>query len=54
VFGTVQETFATPAHEVLVVREGKDAPARYVPFTREHVPDLDLASGRIIIRPPEG
>ena len=54
VFGTVHETFETPAHEVLVVREEKDAPARYVPFTREHVPDLDLASGRIIIRPPEG
>ena len=54
VFGTVQGTFETPAHEVLVVREEKDAPARYVPFTREHVPDLDLAFGRIIIRPPEG
>ena len=54
VLGTVQETFETPAHEVLVVREEKDAPARYVPFTREHVPDLDLPSGRIIIRPPEG
>ena len=53
VLGTVQETFETPAHEVLVVREESDAPARYVPFTREHVPGLDLASGRITVRPPE-
>ena len=53
VYGAVQETFETPAHEVLVVREEKDAPARYVPFTREHVPGLDLAAGRITVRPPE-
>lgn len=54
VVGTVHETFETPAHEVLVLREVKDAPPRYVPFTREHVPELDLASGRIVVRPPEG
>jgi 16S rRNA processing protein RimM len=54
VLGTVEESFETPAHEVLVVREGKDSSARYVPFTREHVPGLDLAAGRIIVRPPEG
>lgn len=55
--GTVAESFETPAHEVLVVREkGDDAgpsSERYVPFTLEHVPDLDLASGRIVVRPPE-
>jgi 16S rRNA processing protein RimM len=53
VLGTVEETFATPAHEVLVLRERKDAPARYVPFTRVHVPDVDLAAGRLTVRPPE-
>jgi len=53
VLGTVEETFATPAHEVLVLRERKDAPARYVPFTRVHVPDVDLATGRLTVRPPE-
>jgi 16S rRNA processing protein RimM len=54
VLGTVEETFETPAHEVLVVREEGDAPVRYVPFTREHVPGLDLAARRLVVRPPEG
>jgi 16S rRNA processing protein RimM len=56
VLGTVEETFETPAHEVLVVREeeNEDAPARYVPFTSEHVPDVDLAASRVTVRPPEG
>jgi 16S rRNA processing protein RimM len=50
--GTVSDTFQTAAHEVLVVREldGRDL---YVPFTLEHVPELDLESGRVVIRPPE-
>ena len=54
VFGMVEETFETPAHEVLVVHEREDAPARYVPFTREHVQDVDLPAGRVVVRPPEG
>ncbi len=54
VFGMVEETFETPAHEVLVVREKEDAPACYVPFTREHVPDVDLSANRVVVRPPEG
>jgi 16S rRNA processing protein RimM len=49
--GEVAETFETAAHEVLVVRaEGGDL---LVPFTLEHVPDVDLGSGRITVRPPE-
>ena len=53
--GIVEETFETPAHEVLVLRQpkDKDAPPRYVPFTCEHVPDVDLAAGRLTVRPPE-
>jgi 16S rRNA processing protein RimM len=56
VLGTIQETFETLAHEVLVVRESGegDAPVRYVPFTHEHVPDLDLTARRVTVRPPEG
>jgi 16S rRNA processing protein RimM len=52
VLGVVSDTFETAAHEVLVVREegGRDL---YVPFTLEHVPDLDLGSRRVVIRPPE-
>ena len=49
--GEVTETFETAAHEVLVVRsEGEDL---LVPFTLEHVPAVDLGSGRITVRPSE-
>jgi len=49
--GEVAETFETPAHEVLVVRtESGDV---LVPFTMEHVPDVDLAAGRVRVSPPE-
>jgi 16S rRNA processing protein RimM len=56
VVGVVEETFETPAHEILVIRN-KDEPAlpeRYVPFTAEHVPELDLAAGQVVVRVPEG
>jgi 16S rRNA processing protein RimM len=55
VIGTVEETFETPAHEVLVVRkkERQDLPALYVPFSLEHVPEVDLEAGRVVVRPPE-
>ena len=52
VLGSVSDTFQTAAHEVLVVH-GKDDQELYVPFTLEHVPVLDLESGRVVIRPPE-
>jgi 16S rRNA processing protein RimM len=51
VFGTVKDTFETAAHEVLVVREENED--LYVPFTLEHVPEVDLESGQVVIRPPE-
>jgi 16S rRNA processing protein RimM len=51
VLGVVGDTFETAAHEVLVVRlEHHEV---YVPFTLEHVPDVDLESGQVVIRPPE-
>ena len=56
VVGVVEETFETPAHEILVIRN-KDEPALpelYVPFTAEHVPGLDLAAGLVVVRVPEG
>ena len=49
--GEVAETFETAAHEVLVVRT--EAGDLLVPFTMEHVPGVDLGSGRITVRPPE-
>ncbi len=49
--GEVVETFETAAHETLVVRTGPGEV--FVPFTMEHVPGVDLSSGRITVRPPE-
>jgi 16S rRNA processing protein RimM len=53
VLGTVDDTFETAAHEVLVVREN-DGQDLYVPFTLEHVPEIELTARRLTIRPPEG
>ena len=55
VLGSVVETFGTPAHEVLVVRDegsGKTGDF-YVPFTLEHVPVVDLEERHLTLRPPE-
>ena len=49
--GEVKETFETAAHEVLVIHTGGEDV--YVPFTMQHVPDLDLSAGRLTVRPPE-
>jgi 16S rRNA processing protein RimM len=51
VVGTVEETFETLAHEILVVRREEEV--LYVPFTFEHVPEVDLPARRVVIRPPE-
>ena len=53
VVGKVMDTFETAAHEVLVVRED-DRLDLYLPFTLEHVPEVDLRAGHVLIRPPEG
>lgn len=50
-FGEVAEVIETPAHEILAL-EAEDG-QRYVPFTLEHVPELDLAAGRLVVCPPE-
>jgi ribosomal 30S subunit maturation factor RimM len=36
-----------------VVRED-DRQDLYLPFTFEHVPEVDLRAGQVLIRPPEG
>ena len=53
VVGKVMDTFETAAHEVLVIRED-DRQDLYLPFTHEHVPEVDLRAGHVLIRPPEG
>ncbi len=52
VVGTVAETFETPAHEILVVRNEGDV--LFVPLTLEHVPEVDLDARRVVVRLPEG
>jgi len=52
ILGTVEETFETPAHEILVVRK-EGVPPLYVPFTLEHVPRVDLEARCVVVRPPE-
>jgi 16S rRNA processing protein RimM len=52
--GTVTETFQNPAHEVLVIRPSEGKPDLLVPFTLEHVPEVDLQARRLVVRPPEG
>ena len=54
VVGTVVDSFETAAHEVLVVREEQGRQDLYLPFTLEHIPEVDLGAGRLQIRPPEG
>ena len=54
VLGSVADTFETAAHEVLVVRDESGGQELYLPFTLEHVPELDLQRGRVVVRPPEG
>jgi 16S rRNA processing protein RimM len=54
VLGKVADTFETAAHEVLVVREEKGGQDLLLPFTFEHVPELDLQKGHVVVRPPEG
>ncbi len=50
--GSVADLFETPAHEVLVVRDG-EGEIHYVPFTLEHVPEVDVRGGRLVVSPPD-
>ncbi len=50
--GEVTETFDSGAHEVLVVRRAGDEDI-LVPFTLEHVPELDIPSGSVTVHLPE-
>ncbi len=49
--GEVTEVLENPAHELIVVRSKKDEV--YVPFTLEHVPEVDLPGRRLVVSPPK-
>ena len=46
--GIVADLYATPAHDVLVVGD-EGGEEHYVPFTHEHVPEVDPESGRLVV-----
>ncbi|RKH11234.1 16S rRNA processing protein RimM [Corallococcus sp. CA053C] len=50
--GTVEEVWATGEVPNLVIRT-PGRPELVVPFADEFVPSVDIAAGRIVIRPPE-
>ncbi len=49
--GSVVEVLDTPAHEILMI--SGPGPERYVPFTYEHVPEVDREGRHIVTSPPE-
>ena len=51
--GEVVELLDLPAHDVLVVREPSGHRAM-IPFIEAFVPQVDVASGRVIVTPPYG
>lgn len=52
VLGTVREIVHAPASDLLVLETGKGA--ALVPFVRAIVPEVDLATGRVVLDPPAG
>ena len=53
VLGRVEGLEHLPAHDVLVLRE-PDGARTLVPFVRQIVPVVDVASGRVVLDPPGG
>lgn len=49
--GVISEVIETPAHEILLLRS--ETKELYVPFTLEHVPDVDPEHWRVTVNPPE-
>lgn len=52
--GAVTEVLHLPGQDVLAVRAAPEAREILVPFVAEIVPQVDLDSGRVVIRPPAG
>jgi 16S rRNA processing protein RimM len=50
VLGQVTEVLENPAHETLVV-ENEGGEISMIPFVAEQVPGVDLARGRVLVRP---
>jgi 16S rRNA processing protein RimM len=51
--GSVVDILDTPAHEIILVQNDGAATEKYIPFSREHVPTIDLEESRILVSLPE-
>jgi 16S rRNA processing protein RimM len=51
--GSVVDILDTPAHEIILVQNDGAATEQYIPFSREHVPTIDLEERRILVSLPE-
>ena len=51
--GSVVDILDTPAHEIILVQNDGAATEQYIPFSREHVPTIDLEESRILVSLPE-
>jgi len=54
VIGTVRDVMNNGADDLLEVTSPERSDSALIPFTREVVPTVDLAAGRIVIDPPDG
>ncbi len=52
--GKVRAVIETGAHDILELHAAGGEGAILLPFTKESVPTVDLAAGRIVADPPEG
>ena len=51
--GSVVDILGAPAHEIILVQNDGAATEQYIPFSREHVPMIDLEESRILVSLPE-
>jgi 16S rRNA processing protein RimM len=51
--GSVVDILDTPAHEIILVQNDGAATEQYIPFSRKHVPTIDLEESRILVSLPE-
>ena len=51
-FGRVKAVHNFKAGDILEIEPGGGRPSRLIPFTRDAVPDIDLAQGRLTVVPP--
>ena len=51
-FGRVKAVHNFKAGDILEIEPGAGRPSRLIPFTREAVPQIDLAQGRLTVTPP--